>query len=307
MRYFSDMHLSIKMYRILFFLIWIGFCACKSKKDVGLKAQFPSPMEENIRPHQRIDGSGFTGDRIELIDIFAKNPVLFVDEKNNNDSINLLIHFHGHESILAHAIDQNEKWAGVAVNLGSGSSAYSAPFLEKANFDALLSVIKANLNKPISGIYLSGFSAGYGAIRAILRTDHYDLIKGVLLLDGLHAGYIPESTPLSQGGKIKEEDLDVFLRLAEDAVSGHKKFVLTHSSVFPGTFVSTTESADFLLRAMGMGREAVLKAGPLGMQQVGQSIKGDFKVLAFAGNTAPDHIDHLHGLFQFIRLLEGEE
>ncbi len=85
------------------------------------------------------------------------------------------------------------------------------------------------------------------------------------------------------------------------------KFDMTHSSVFPGTFVSTTESADFLLRAMGMGREPVLKAGPLGMQQVGQSIKGNFKVLAFAGNTAPDHIDHLHGLFHFMRLLEGEE
>jgi hypothetical protein len=295
------------MYRFFLLLIWISFFSCKGKKEVGLKAQFPSPMEENIRLHQRVDGSGFRGERMELVGIFAKNPVLLVDEKSNNDSINLLIHFHGHESMLAHAIDQNENWVGVAINLGGGSKAYSTPLLEKANFEALLSGIQANLDKPISGIYLSGFSAGYGAIRAILRTDHYDLIQGVLLLDGLHAAYIPESTPLSQGGKIKEDDLDVFLRLAEDAVSGNKKFVLTHSGIFPGTFVSTTESADFLLRAMGMGREPVLQAGPLGMQQVGQSIKGNFKVLAFAGNTAPDHIDHLHGLFHFIRLLEGEE
>ena len=268
--------------------------------------QNPSPMEENIRPHLRVDGAGFTGAQIELGGIFAKNPVLFVDEKNEQDSINLLIHFHGNESIVAHAIDQNTNWAGVAVNLGGGSKAYSTPLLEKADFDALLSGIKANLNKPIGGIYLSGFSAGYGAIRAILRTDNYELIQGVLLLDGIHASYIPESTPISQGGKIKEEDLDVFLKLAKDAVSGNKKFALTHSSIFPGTFVSTTESADFLLRALDMGREPVLKAGPLGMQQVGQSMQGNFKVLAFAGNTAPDHIDHLHGLFHFMRLFEPE-
>jgi hypothetical protein len=295
------------MYRILVFLIWISFFSCKGNKQVGLTAQYPSPMEENIRLHQRVYGSGFTGERIELTGIFANNPVLLVDQENKQDSINLLIHFHGNESILAQAIDQNKNWVGVAVNLGSGSSAYSAPLLEKASFDALLSMIQAHLNQPVGNIYLSGFSAGYGAVRAILRTDNYDLIHGVLLLDGLHASYVPEATPLSQGGKIKEEDLDAFLQLAEDAVLGKKKFVMTHSSVFPGTFVSTTESADFLLRAMGMGREPVLKAGPVGMQQVGQSIKGDFKVLAFAGNTAPDHIDHLHGLFHFIRFLESKK
>ena len=53
---------------------------------------------------------------------------------------------------------------------------------------------------------------------------------------------------------------------------------------------------------MGMGWESVLKAGPLGMQQVGQSTTGDFKVLAIAGNAAPDHIDQLQSLIHIIRL-----
>gem|GEM_PF-273218 len=294
------------MYRIILFLILTVLLSCKGGEQMVSAPQYPSPMEEHIRPYLRVDGADFSGKRIEIEGVFQKNPVLFIHEQNQQDPVNLLIHFHGHESILAHAIGQNKDWVGVSVNLGAGSAAYAAPFLEKEGFDTLLSVILANLNKSIRGIYLSGFSAGYGAVRAILRTGHYESVLGVLLLDGLHASYVPERTPLADGGKIKEEDLDVFLRLAEDAIAARKKFVFTHSSVFPGTFVSTTEAADFLLRAMDMRREAVLGAGPLGMQQVGESAKGNFKVLAFAGNTAPDHIDHLHALFHFLKYLAGE-
>jgi hypothetical protein len=295
------------MHRIILFLILTVLLSCKGGEKGVIAPQFPSPMEEHIRPHLRVDGAGFSGKRIEIEGVFQKNPVLFIHKQNQQDSVNLLIHFHGHESILAHAIDQNRDWVGVSVNLGAGSAAYAAPFLEKEGFDALLSKTSANLDQPIRGIYLSGFSAGYGAVRAIMRTGHYDLIQGVLLLDGLHASYVPERTPLADGGKIKEEDLDVFLRLAEDAIASRKKFVFTHSSVFPGTFVSTTEAADFLLGAMEIRRKAVLKAGPLGMQQVGESAKGNFKIFVFAGNTAPDHVDHLHALFHFLKYLGSAE
>ncbi|MBD3626693.1 hypothetical protein [Cyclobacterium sp.] len=60
------------------------------------------------------------------------------------------------------------------------------------------------------------------------------------------------------------------------------------------------------MEATGIHREPVLREGPLGMQQLGASTQGKFKILAFAGNTAPDHIDHLHGMFHFIRLLESK-
>lgn len=74
------------MYRFLFFLIGLSFVSCKGNKKVATTVQFPSPMEENIRPHQRVDGSGFTGERMELEDIFTKSPVLFVAEKSKYDS-----------------------------------------------------------------------------------------------------------------------------------------------------------------------------------------------------------------------------
>jgi hypothetical protein len=82
-----------------------------------------------------------------------------------------------------------------------------------------------------------------------------------------------------------------------------KTNLITHSEIFPGTFVSTTEATDYLLNALGLKREPVLKWGPLGMQQLSETKRGRFAVLGFAGNAAPDHIDHLHALQWFLAAL----
>ncbi len=65
----------------------------------------------------------------------------------------------------------------------------------------------------------------------------------MLLLDGLHASYEPEGTVLAKGGAIDSTALDVFVKFARAAVRGDKRFVVTHSEVFPGTFASTTETS----------------------------------------------------------------
>ncbi|WP_235954845.1 hypothetical protein [Cyclobacterium salsum] len=305
--YFAGDFSKNTMFRFLLLSALVLCLSCEVAKKNSMMAQNSSPMEEHIRPHERVDGSGFEGKKISLPGIFEKDPLLLMGNATSRDSVNLLIHFHGDESVVAHALAENEGWVAVAVNLGNGSSAYSGPLTDTERFDSLLQAVRQHLQQPIRKLYLSGFSAGYGAIRSILKTINYNLIDSVLLLDGLHASYIPAQTPVAQGGQIDEKDLAVFKKLAEDAVSGAKVFVCTHSSIFPGTFVSTTECADALLESTGVSRRPVLKKGPLGMQQVGESVEGNFKVLAFAGNTAPDHVDHLHGLFHFIKLLENEE
>jgi hypothetical protein len=59
-----------------------------------------------------------------------------------------------------------------------------------------------------------------------------------------------------------------------------------------------------MIKALGLVRTPTLMQGPLGMQLLGTTEKEGLMILAFAGNTAPDHIDHLHGLSAFIdRLL----
>jgi hypothetical protein len=81
---------------------------------------------------------------------------------------------------------------------------------------------------------------------------------------------------------------------------GEKRFVVTHSEIFPGTFASTTETADWLLRALSLRRTPVLRWGPRGMQQLSEVRVGGFEVLGFAGNSAPDHVDHLHAMPEFL-------
>jgi hypothetical protein len=53
-----------------------------------------------------------------------------------------------------------------------------------------------------------------------------------------------------------------------------------------------------------MTRKPVLKWGPLGMQQTSEARSGRFALLGFAGNSAPDHIDHFHGMYHFLAALE---
>ena len=157
-------------------------------------------------------------------------------------------------------------------------------------------------------IFLSGFSAGYGAVRRILScSSNNALVTGVLLLDGIHASYVPDRTVLAEGGTIQTEDLSVFLDFAREACrpSSTKKFLITHSEIFPGTFVSTTEATDYLLGQLGLKRSPVLEWGPMGMQLLSRTKEGHFEVLGFAGNSAPDHIDHLNGLPSFLQLLSG--
>ena len=85
--------------------------------------------------------------------------------------------------------------------------------------------------------------------------------------------------------------------------NSRKNFLFTHSEIFPGTYASTTESADYLIAKIGIKNEAVLKWGPLGMQQLGDARLNNCRIMGFAGNTAPDHIDHLHALYYFLNIL----
>ena len=45
--------------------------------------------------------------------------------------------------------------------------------------------------------------------------------------------------------------MDGFRRFALEAAAGRKTFVLTHSAQVPEGYASTTETADFLIRAVG--------------------------------------------------------
>lgn len=281
--------------------------SCRAPEVTTMRPQNPSPMAEYTRPHHRIpiDSVPDAGITIDLSGGFQGK--LYVPDKwKNEDQASLLIHFHGDSRVAQYAIDQQSTpWVLFHCQWGSGSSAYSRPIQElgaNAFLDTILSAVQKMLPETqIASICLSGWSAGYGAARSLISdANTASRIDGILLLDGLHCSYVPEGKVMAEGGAIDSTQMQVFLDWAKLAAAGKKSFLFTHSSVFPGTFASTTETAEYLLQSLGIKRQPLLAEGPMGMQQTSVAGQGKFRILSFAGNSAPDHVDHYHGIGAFL-------
>lgn len=275
-------------------------------------AQNPSPMVERTRAHTRLPQQDAPGTRRTFTGPLERPVQVFVPSGTRTRTPRLVIHFHGAAFVAETAVSRmGSSYVGATVNLAPGSGVYDRTFSNAAVYDTLLEGIAREVavavGRPVtfSRVTLVGFSAGHGAIRAILRdSSHFASVGGVLLLDGMHTSYVPEGTVVEKGGTLDERNLEAFVRFAQAAMRGEKRFVVTHSEIFPGTFASTTETSDHLLQALGLRRTPVLEWGPGGMQQLSEVRRGRLEILGFAGNSAPDHIDHLHGMPEFLRRVE---
>lgn len=299
----------MKQFFLLFSLLLIA-SSCRAPEEAKATPQHPSPMVDYTRPHHRtaLDSVPNDGIAIKLSeDLQGKlyAPAKWKTEK----SAALLLHFHGDYRAARRAVDQeNSPWILFHCHWGGFSSAYGRPIQNlnaKYFLDTILSAVQKKLPETQTvGVYLSAWSAGYGAVRNIISDQRAsERIDGILLLDGLHCSYVPEGKPMAQGGVLDADQMQAFLNWAELATHSEKSFVLTHSSVFPGTYASTTETADYLLQRLNIARRSLLKQGPVGMQQTSEAVRGKLKILSFAGNSAPDHVDHYHGMGAFLREL----
>ena len=275
-------------------------------------AQNPSPMVETTRAHERLAQKSIGGVTRSFMGPAGKPVEVWLpDDLRTHDAFDLVVHFHGAAWLPELATAGLHRTVAAVLNLGVGSGAYDHAFADPATFDSLLADVRREVSTAtgrdmrVGRLTLVGFSAGHGAVRAILRVPrHFARVDAVLLLDGMHTSYLPEGTVLERGGELDTTNLVAFVELARVAIRGEKRFVVTHSEIFPGTFASTTETTDWLLRTLGLHRTPVLRWGPRGMQQLSEVQSGRFELLGFAGNSAPDHIDHLHAMPELLgRLL----
>jgi hypothetical protein len=274
-------------------------------------AQNPSPMVETTRAHERLAQRELGGATRSFSGPAGKPVELWIpDEAKAHDAFDLVVHFHGAAWLPELAIAGQRNTVAAVLNLGVGSGAYDHAFADPATFDSLLADVTREVSTStghqmrVGRLTLVGFSAGHGAVRAILRVPrHFARVGAVLLLDGMHTSYVPDGTVLERGGALDTTNLVAFADFARAAMRGEKRFIVTHSEIFPGTFASTTETADWLLRALGLHRTPVLHWGPRGMQQLSEVHSGRFELLGFAGNSAPDHIDHLHAMPELLARL----
>jgi hypothetical protein len=258
--------------------------------------QNPSPMVEHTREHPRLEEESPAGRReaLELGTLFLPSAL------EHKRTAPLLIFFHGGKW-LPEAAAARDRMAVISIQIGAGSGVYARAYTDPQRFGNLLREAEQKANTKFAPVTLGGWSAGCGAIREILKSPAaYAQVDRVLAIDGIHTDYAG-GKPGPLESQLTTENLDGWLRLARDAIAGKKRLLVTHSEIFPGTFASTTETADYLLAQLGLKRRAVVRWGPMQTQELSEVRAGRFRLIGFAGNTAPDHVDQLHSLPEYLK------
>ena len=255
-------------------------------------------MVEHTRAHARLKQESPAGLREQL----TVGTVFIPESVRAKKRLPLFVHFHG-APWVAEIAARDRRWAVISVQSGTGSGTYAKQFSDHALFGNMLREASEKTGVVFDPIALTAWSAGHGAIREILAVpEYYARVQKVLLIDGLHTGYVGEK-PGPLESQLEPDHLEIFLKFARDAVAGRKTMVITHSEIFPGTFASTTETADWLLSKLGLRRNPVLRWGPMCTQQLSEARAGKFLLLGYAGNSAPDHVDEFHALPEFLKQL----
>ncbi len=259
--------------------------------------QNPSPMVEHTRAHNRLTRSEPAGMRETLA-----LGTLFVPRKIGKKKIvPLLVFFHGGTWVPEVAAAKIGKTAVISIQIGSGSGVYARQFEGNGKFEELLAEAEQKSGMNFKPVTIGGWSAGNGAVREILKSpDSYARVQRVLMIDGIHSSYL-NGTPGPLESEIAPDNLQSVLKLARDAMAGRKQAIITHSEIFPGTYASTTETADYVVAQLGLKRKAILRWGPMGSQQLSEVKKGRFTMAGYAGNSAPDHVDQLHSLPEYLK------
>ena len=207
--------------------------------------------------------------------------------------IEVLVHFHGMASVAADNFEKSKRnGALVVINFKGLSTAYAKPFRDDT---ALLDSVLEQAAKTIGpettwrSLTVSSFSAGYGAVREILKTPKFfDRIDALIAADSMYASLEKDREPRQP----LETHMRNYLRFAKLASEGKKTFIITHSAQ-ETPYASTTETANALLQALDINREPNSQPNTAPLKLSTKAIKGKFTVFGYDGVTGEDHLHHL--------------
>ncbi|MEM1098696.1 MAG: hypothetical protein AAGH92_07900 [Planctomycetota bacterium] len=222
-----------------------------------------------------------------------------------DNTIDLLVHFHGDPA----TVRNNAAYAGLNaavlnVNYPGLSSAYSGPFRDVDLFgnvlDGALDTLRARPGLPndldFGNVALSSFSAGYGAVREILKQPAYvQQIDGVLLADSLYASFTSSSDNTPRDSQMVD-----FRAFASAAAQGNKTMIVTHSQVPTFTYSNTAETADDLMQHVGVTPRAVNETGLGTLDFYRRADAGNFHVWGATDSDGDAHLEHLRYVGQWL-------
>jgi hypothetical protein len=277
--------------------------ATSPRRALAQHAQNPSPMVEHTRAHPRLAEARPPGRR-EPLDL----GTLFVPERLARGSAGhgaapLLVVFHAGSwlpEVAAHEVST----AVIGVQIAAGSGGYAAAVAEARRLPSLLEEAERKAGLRLRPITLAGWSAGCGALRELLRQPaSVSRIDRVVAIDGIHTDYV-DGGPGPLESRLETTRLEPWVAFAREAIAGRKRLLVLHTEIFPGTFASTTETADWMVRELGLRRRPLARWGPMGTVLLSDTRAGRLRIQGYAGNSAPDHVDLLHALPDWLRMRE---
>ncbi len=195
----------------------------------------------------------------------------------------LVLHFHGDELARRELAASGQKFVLYGLTLDASQS-YAGLFAGSKFFGAIVHEVEQVVGRTHGGsahvrhLGVSAWSAGYMAALSILAQPDAKDTDAVILIDGLHGprGHL-------------EQPLATFVDFAKRAEAGERLMIITHSSIDPPDFASTTEAAHYMLSALGEKPVAVRRDDRYGLELIEYFSKGDFHLRGYAGNDKADH------------------
>jgi hypothetical protein len=191
----------------------------------------------------------------------------------------------------------------VTVNYSGLSSAYSTPFSDPSLFQSLvneaLTKARAQADLPDTltwdKLAVSSFSAGYGAVREILKSSTYrSEINSLLAADSCYATTAADGTPLDS----QMVDYKTFAGLAQ---AGAKTFIYSHSQVPTYTYENTAECGDELMQSLHITPTATTAVGLGTLEFYRKAQSGNFQLWGATGMDGDSHLEHLRYIGQFLK------
>jgi hypothetical protein len=187
---------------------------------------------------------------------------------------------------------------------GEGSSVYRVPFEDRERFGRWLRLVEDELvrrgaptNTAIASVDISSFSAGYGAVRELVKQPEYRrLLRRVVLCDSIY-GSLDEIALKDGRRQVAQEHVQCWLPLAQEAERGERDFVLTVSAIATRNYASSGECANALIAAVG-ARKIPVAAGslPAAADQefplIARADSGRFHVWFYGGTNDLAHLTH---------------
>lgn len=229
----------------------------------------------------------------------------------DDGGVDVIVHFNA--AMLAGRSWQQSHANAVVVSAAFGafgSGPYQEAMADPGRFGRMLaevvSTLAAQRKHPglhVRKVGIVAWSAGFGAVGRVLSVPKYFAqVDSVILLDALQAGYRDPSKGTSQGPEnVSLSGIDPYVRFAREALTGKKQLVVTHTSIVPPEYASTTEAALAIVGAVGAHKHDDAHTTHDGLVRTYRVDEGDLHVHGFKGAGPNDHMRHLHHVGDVVR------